>query len=257
VQTRIAVIARQDSLKNYTKIQRPLRAYLRAATGDLHEGEDLSQQLWQVWCKKLDEFEDAQSFKAFGVARLQVLKWKQRNAGSKEVLSEDMLGKQEETGQDQVARINARHAFLLDCIAELAETTGKALGLKYGERQRSREIGRQVNRSAETVDRMVSRARGARAVLRGSQSEGSTMKNLIHAYLEGDVSPEDLATLDQALGEAGHHHAHGRYRVQRRSQHRRRPRPGARMGPLVGATLLVASRLSQKKSAFSSLVTAT
>ena len=39
---------REKFLEHYMEIQRPLRAYLLAATGDLHEADDLSQVVWQV-----------------------------------------------------------------------------------------------------------------------------------------------------------------------------------------------------------------
>ena len=78
---------REEFLEHYLEIQRPLRAYLLGATGCLHETDDLSQVVWQVLWKKLDEFDERRSFKAwsFGIARLEVLKWRQRKARSREV----------------------------------------------------------------------------------------------------------------------------------------------------------------------------
>lgn len=132
-----------------------------AATGDLHEADDLSQVVWQVLWKKLDQFDDDRPFKAwsFGFARLEVLKWRQRKARSREVLSEEALEKLANTSCDQAEQLSARHGFLLDCIGKLAALARRVLDLKYGEGWRSREIGEKINRSAEAVDMMLSRTR--------------------------------------------------------------------------------------------------
>lgn len=154
---------REDFLKHYMAVQRPLRAYLLGATGNLHEADDLCQEVWQVLWRKLDEYDDTQPFKAwaFGVARLQVLKWRQGKARSKEVLSEDTLKLLAETSVGHADRISDQHAYLLDCIEEFAAMARKVLDLKYGARLRSREIGRIIDRKAEAVDMMLSRTRKA------------------------------------------------------------------------------------------------
>lgn len=152
---------REQFLEYYMEIQRPLRAYLLAATGDLHEADDLCQVVWQMLWKKLDQYDDSRSFKtwSFGFARMEVLRWRQQKARSREVLSEDALEKLAETGRDHALQISARHGFLLDCISELASLARKVLDLKYGEGRISREIGKMINRSAEAVDMMLSRIR--------------------------------------------------------------------------------------------------
>lgn len=154
---------REQFLKQYMAIQRPLRAYLLAATGDLHETDDLSQIVWQVLWKKLDEFDERRSFKAwsFGIARLEVLKWRQRKARSREVLSNETLEKLAEQSGGMTEQFSARHVFLLDCLSELAASVRKVLDLKYGEGRRSKEIGGIINRSTEAVDMMLSRTRKA------------------------------------------------------------------------------------------------
>ena len=143
------------------EIQRPLRAYLLAATGNIHETDDLSQIVWQVLWKKLDQFDDNRSFKAwsFGIARLEVLKWRQRKARSREVLSESALDKLADKSVELADHLSARHVFLLDCISELAELSRRVVNLKYGEGRRSKEIGELIDRSAAAVDMMLSRTR--------------------------------------------------------------------------------------------------
>ena len=154
---------REQFLEHYMEIQRPLRAYLLAATGNLHETEDLSQVVWQVLWRKLEQFDEARSFKAwsFGIARLEVLKWRQGKARSREVLSEDTLDRLADTSTNFADHLSARHAYLLDCIAELAGSSRQVVDMKYAEGRRSREIGELIKKSTEAVDMMLSRIRKA------------------------------------------------------------------------------------------------
>jgi len=141
---------REQFLENYMEIQRSLRAYLLAATGNLHETDDLSQVVWQVLWKKLDQYDDARPFKAwsFGVARLEVLKWRQSKARSREVLCEGTLDKLADTSSGLNEHFSARHGFLLDCVSELAEHARKVIEMKYSDGRRSKEIGELISSSA-------------------------------------------------------------------------------------------------------------
>ena len=154
---------REEFLERYMEIQRPLRAYLLAATGKLHDADDLSQAVWEVLWKKQDEYDEARPFKAwcFGIARLEVLKWRQAHARSREVLSGETLERLAETGTECAEHISSRQAFLLDCVAELGVLPRRVVDLKYGEGRRSKEIGEMVNRSTSAIDMMLSRIRRA------------------------------------------------------------------------------------------------
>ena len=154
---------REKFLENYMEIQQPMRAYLLAATGDLHEAEDLCQRVWQVLWRKLDQFDSKRSFKAwsFGIARLEVLKWRQKMARSREILDEETIAKLADTSRDHAAHLSQQHIFLLECVAELARKTRRVLDLKYVQGHRSKEIGKLIDRSTAAVDMMLSRTRKA------------------------------------------------------------------------------------------------
>ncbi len=152
---------REQFLEHYMDIERSLRGYLLAATGDLHEANDLSQVVWQVLWKKLDQFDEARSFKAwsFGIARFEVLKWRQGKARSREILCEETIAELADTAIDHSAYLSERRFFLMECVAELTKKSRRVLDLKYKEGHRSKEIGGMINRSAEAVDMMLSRTR--------------------------------------------------------------------------------------------------
>ena len=154
---------REEFLKHYVEVERPLRAFLLGATRDLHEADDLSQVVWQVLWAKLDQFDPARSFKAwsFGIARMEVLKWRQKKARSHQPLRDETLEMLANTGAAQADRLSARHGFLLDCIENLAALSRKVVAMKYVEGRLSKEIGKLVNRSTEAVDMILSRTRKA------------------------------------------------------------------------------------------------
>ena len=152
---------REEFLKYYMEIERPLRAYLYAATGNLHDTDDLSQLVWQVLWKKLDQYDDNYSFKAwsFGIARFEILKWRTIKAKSREVLSEAAMEKLAESSSEQSNRFSSRHSRLLDCIGKLAEQSKRVLNWKYREGHSSSEIGSMLDRSEDAVNMMLSRTR--------------------------------------------------------------------------------------------------
>ncbi|MEM7391382.1 MAG: sigma-70 family RNA polymerase sigma factor, partial [Verrucomicrobiota bacterium] len=123
----------EDFIEEYMRIQRPLRAYLFAATGDLHETDDLYQVVWQCLWRKLDQYDPARPFKswAFGVARMEVLKWRQREARSRELLSEETLARLADTANEEAEELTARHTFLIECVNQLDERPRRALEMRY------------------------------------------------------------------------------------------------------------------------------
>ena len=80
---------REDFIKYFTDVEHALRAYLLAATRNLSDADDLFQAVWIVLWNKFLQFDPSRSFRswAVGVARLEVLKWRQQQARSREVSS--------------------------------------------------------------------------------------------------------------------------------------------------------------------------
>jgi RNA polymerase sigma-70 factor, ECF subfamily len=156
------ILLNQDNfIEEYMRIQRPLRAYLFAATGNLHETDDLHQAVWQCLWKKLDQYNPDRSFKswAFGVARMEVLKWRQRHARSRELFSEETVAKLADTATQEAEELTARHTFLIECVNRLDERPRRALEMRYVRRMRSGKIATVLKRSAAAIDMLLSRTR--------------------------------------------------------------------------------------------------
>ncbi|MEM7394237.1 MAG: sigma-70 family RNA polymerase sigma factor, partial [Verrucomicrobiota bacterium] len=138
-----------------------LRAYLLAATGNLHETDDLHQVVWQALWNKLDQYDPERPFKAwaFGVARLEVLKWRQSKARSRLVFSEETLTRLADTAEEKNEALAARHTFLIDCMNQLDARARRAVDMKYAQRMRSVQIAEAIGRSVTAVNTMLSRTR--------------------------------------------------------------------------------------------------
>ena len=83
----------QGFLAEFLRVERLLAAHLVSATGDVHAAEDLLQAVASILWEKRAEYDVSRPFAAWalGVANLEVLKWRQRAARSREALSEDSM----------------------------------------------------------------------------------------------------------------------------------------------------------------------
>src|SRR4051812_16002376 len=85
-------------LEHFLRAEREIRAYLYAATRDVHATDDLVQDVSRTLLEKWDKYDHTRPFTpwAVGFAHMQVLKWRQQRARSREtptdVLSDEALG---------------------------------------------------------------------------------------------------------------------------------------------------------------------
>ena len=152
---------RRNFLDHFMKVDRPLRSYLMSVTGSPQDSEDLIQMVWKTLWEKLDEFDETRSFRAwaFGVARIQALKWRQGKARSREVLSEEVIAMLAETVERDADNLEERRSFLMNCVQKLDTIQRSVLQMKYAKRMISRDIAGRIGRSVPAVDMMLSRLR--------------------------------------------------------------------------------------------------
>ena len=114
-------LGEQAFLAEFLRVERLLAAHLRSATGDVHAAEDLLQAAASILWEKRAEYDVSRPFAAWalGVAQLEVLKWRQRVARSREVLSEDAMRLLSETAARQAGEVDQRYYFLADCLQSL------------------------------------------------------------------------------------------------------------------------------------------
>ena len=146
----------------FIRLERPLRAYLTGVTsGRLHDADDLFQEVWRVAWRRLPDFDDNRPFKAWilGIARLEALKWRQRCARSREVLSEQMMDALAETAVRDAETLIDRHGYLLDCVTELNGSARDVINLKYFHRLKIRQIAARMSRKVAAVEMQLVRIR--------------------------------------------------------------------------------------------------
>jgi RNA polymerase sigma-70 factor (ECF subfamily) len=155
------VSEQQDFLGRFLHEERQIAAYLLSATGDIHAAEDLLQSVARILLEKWDSYDKSRPFGAWtcGVARLEVLKWRQRAARSREVLSEEAMGLLSEAACEHSQEIDQRRVFLTECAAALSSMARRVLQMKYENGCKISEIARQLKKSVAAVDMTLVRSR--------------------------------------------------------------------------------------------------
>ncbi len=156
-------VKREDFLKYFMEMERPLRTYLWCATRDAHATDDLLQNVWQALWTKLDQYDPSRPFAAWsmGMARLEVLRWRQAHARSREVLSPQALELLAVTVEEHAEDIREVQYHLADCMKRLPRRGRNVLRLFYFERTRIADMARQLGRSVGAIEMHLVRMRRA------------------------------------------------------------------------------------------------
>jgi RNA polymerase sigma-70 factor (ECF subfamily) len=148
-------------LRHFLPAESVLRAYLLAATGDMHAADDLLQEVSSVLCEKFGEYDEERPFRAWamGVARLEVLKWRQRLARSRETLSVETLGVLADAAEEHAGEIDERLLHLRHCVEALRERIREVLRLRYWQALPIRQVAERLGRSVAAIEMTLVRAR--------------------------------------------------------------------------------------------------
>lgn len=148
-------------LKAYSSCQGALRAYLLAATRDVHQADDLLQEVSVVLWSKFDEYDSDRPFVAWaiGIAKFKVLNW--RRTVANKAFSPSTLELLARTAAEEDQNLHATQGHLSICLEKLHEPIRNVLRLKYWESQSISQISENLCRSSESVAMMLVRARQA------------------------------------------------------------------------------------------------
>lgn len=147
--------------KLFLPAQTTLRGYLLAATGDGTASDDLFQNVAMVLWRKFDSYDRSRDFVAWaiGIARLEVMRWRQTLARTRLVFSEEAVAALAEAAAEAAGEEDARLVHLRACLGKLPAGERSALDLRFHEKLPLAEIGDRLNRSAEAVGMMMMRIR--------------------------------------------------------------------------------------------------
>jgi len=148
-------------LKHFLTHQGVLRVYLLAATGDAVEADDLLQDVSIVLWEHFYEFDEARPFRnwALGVARIEVLKWRQQRARRREVLSEEVLESMAEAADELEQAVGEQRGLLRVCLEDLAAGVREVVKLRYMDALSIAGIAARTGRSGEAIEMVLVRAR--------------------------------------------------------------------------------------------------
>ncbi len=138
-----------------------LRAFLLGACGRSEAADDLLQAVAAVLWEKWGEFDPARPFRpwALGFARMEALKWRQRLARSKEVLSAEAVSRLAEAAGEHAREIDGVHRFLMECMSALRAGHRRILDMKYGQGLKAAGIAESLGKSVPAVEMILVRVR--------------------------------------------------------------------------------------------------
>jgi RNA polymerase sigma-70 factor (ECF subfamily) len=160
-------------MKHFLAAEAVLKAYLLSACGDMNAADELLGEVSSVLWEKFDRYDPAREFRpwAIGVARLEVLKWRQSLARKREVLSPEAIDALADTAGDLAAELDERLIHLRSCLQALGASTRRVLRLRYWRRLAVSEIAEQVGKSTGAIEMTLVRARrGLRNCVEGKQT---------------------------------------------------------------------------------------
>jgi len=148
-------------LKHFLPAEAVVKAYLLSATGDMRTADDLLQEVSGVLWEKFDRYDADRSFRpwALGVARLEVLKWRQGLARSREVLSAEAVEALMDAAAEHADDADERLVHLRDCVRAVSGTTRQMLRLRYWEVLAVRQIAEQLSKTVSAIEMALVRAR--------------------------------------------------------------------------------------------------
>jgi RNA polymerase sigma-70 factor (ECF subfamily) len=138
-----------------------VRAYVYSVTRGHRETEDVIQEVWRVACQKIADFDDSRPFRPWilGITRLQLLKWRQALARSREVLAPDILDLLAETAETCREELDLRGQYLRECLKQMPGSGRRILHMKYFDGMKIAAIAVKLRKSVAAVEMALVRLR--------------------------------------------------------------------------------------------------
>ena len=150
-------------LRHFLREQGALKAYLRAATRDAHQADDLLQEVSSVLWESFGAFDEGRPFRAWalGFARIEVLRWRRASAKGAGALSEATLSLLARTADETASQAELRRSHHGDCVDGLGEHVRDIVRLRYLESVPIRDLALRVRKSVAAVEMILVRVRRA------------------------------------------------------------------------------------------------
>jgi len=95
----------------------------------------------------------------FGIARMQVRKWRQDAARNREFLLPEVIELTADTAMEHADEIDYRLSMMKTCLIKLSRSEYEILDLKYGQGMKFTDIAKKLGKSVAAVEMTATRAR--------------------------------------------------------------------------------------------------
>ncbi len=150
-----------DLLHRMLDEDQSLRAFIRSLVPDVHDAEDLQQEVWKTLCVKMDHYDPSRPLRPWimGIARIHVLRWRQTHYRNREYSSEELLEKLADEAEELQEELEVRKEYLTKCVKHLPAQQQKILGWIYRERHSQKDVASKLKRSVGSLQMQLTRIR--------------------------------------------------------------------------------------------------
>jgi RNA polymerase sigma-70 factor (ECF subfamily) len=148
---------------HFLRCEPALRGYLTAVVRDADVVDDLLQEIGAVMWEQFERYDERLPFKAWalGFARIQALKWKQKIARSREVLSDEAVELLAQTAAEVADEADSRRPWLRECLEKLGGPMRAIVTLRYLESLSIAATAERTGKSVAAIEMALVRARRA------------------------------------------------------------------------------------------------
>ena len=153
----------RDFLKHFLGHQHRILAYLFTVTGNMHDAEDLLQEVSIVLWEKFAQYDSSRPFLswALGIARIESLRWRRSQAKTPVLLPDECLWAVAEVMSELPAEEGDMVTVLRGCLSRLQKRTRRMVHFRYEEGMSLQAIADRIGATAGAVQMALQRARGA------------------------------------------------------------------------------------------------
>ena len=125
------------------------------------DARDILQETSVALCRKIEEYDPAESFLpwAFGFAYLEVMKQRERNQRGLRLLSDEVVERLVEKHEQHLPVLHARLRALDHCLEKLGSADRDLVRSRYQSKQNIEEIVKKTGNSRRTLFRNLDRIR--------------------------------------------------------------------------------------------------
>ena len=147
----------------WMQVQFEVSCFITALIPNYHDARDVVQQVAVVALSKYDTFDQERSFKdwVMGIARYEVLKYRERNAREKLVFCQAIIDQVAEAYRRSDQGIDRMHHALRLCLKTVKGRNREALSMWYTEQAGAGQIARKLGITENAIYVLLHRVRNA------------------------------------------------------------------------------------------------